>query len=152
MMWRTVPVAALAVLACAPTSSAFFVVRTPLLPAGWRAHTHTACSSSAPPPARGLAAPGAPRPVLPTGGQGLLYWRCLTARACRASPTRTRHAGAQGSALPQLRSASLRSATPMRMSATEPVAAGAKLTFTQEMRAKAMSLHTFSQVRSPRLP
>jgi len=75
MMWRTVPVAALAVLACAPTSSAFFV----------------------------------------------------------------------GSALPQLRSASLRSATPMRMSATEPVAAGAKLTFTQEMRAKAMSLHTFSQ-------
>lgn len=31
------------------------------------------------------------------------------------------------------------------MTAVDPLATGAKLTFTQEMRAKAMSLHTFSQ-------
>merc|ERR1712216_67743 len=35
--------------------------------------------------------------------------------------------------------------TPLRMSAPEQVGANVKLTFTQEMRAKAMSLHTFSQ-------
>jgi hypothetical protein len=45
-----------------------------------------------------------------------------------------------------MRSSNLLRAAPLRMSAAEPVAAGAKVTFTQEMRNKAMSLHTFSQV------
>merc|ERR1712216_584467 len=46
---------------------------------------------------------------------------------------------------PQLRAARAHcSLSPLRMNAAEPVAT-AKLTFTQEMRAKAMSLHTFSQ-------
>jgi len=52
-----------------------------------------------------------------------------------------------GMSLPQLRSGarSARSAMPLRMKAAEPAVAGSKLTFTQEMRNKAMSLHTFSQ-------
>jgi len=63
------------------------------------------------------------------------------------------NASKQGMLLPQLRSGarSARSALPLRMKAAEPAVAGSKLTFTQEMRNKAMSLHTFSQVHNTEL-
>jgi len=53
-----------------------------------------------------------------------------------------------GASLPQLHIGAgmrARSMVSLRMNTAGPVVAGAKLTFTQEMRAKAMSLHTFSQ-------
>jgi len=81
--------------------------------------------------------------------RGFLLDVRLIALACRASPA-TPRTHAQGPALPQMRSANLRRAAPLRMSAAEPIAAGAKVTFTQEMRNKAMSLHTFSQVSTRR--
>jgi hypothetical protein len=159
MNYRKAVVAALAALAYAPSCSAFSVV--------WPSFCVTALAC--PPPHRARPCPHSSRTATPRltprsgsrlpprerrGRQterGLLLDGRLIARACRASPA-TPRTRAQGPALPQMRSLNLLRAAPLRMSAAEPVAAGAKVTFTQEMRNKAMSLHTFSQVSTRRGP